>query len=285
MQAVYVDPGAPGKNPPTITALDCGACGNRGITPAMSDSAITFAIVGAVVVLFAWNRIPVALVALGTALSLYFTGVLDLRQALGGLGDSVVIFIASLFVVSAGLETTGVTAWAGQLVVAQAGESRVRLLVLLGLASALLTAVITPNGAVAALLPVVVVIAVRLNRSPSQLLMPFVFSSHAGSMLALTGTPVSVLVSDVAAKSAGGAFGFFEFGIVGVPLLAGTIAIIVFFGERLLPHRKGESIPADLSRHARTLVEQYRLDQSGPGAAAGRVRRPCSLATLDWRRS
>ena len=146
MQAVYVDPGAPGKNPPTITALDCGACGNRGITRAMSDSAITFAIVGAVVVLFAWNRIPVALVALGTALSLYFTGVLDLRQALGGLGDSVVIFIASLFVVSAGLETTGVTAWAGQLVVAQAGESRTRLLVLLGLATALLTAVITPTG-------------------------------------------------------------------------------------------------------------------------------------------
>ena len=277
MQAVYVDPGAPGKNPPTITALDCGACGNRDITSAMSDSAITFAIVGAVVVLFAWNRIPVALVALGTALSLYFTGVLDLRQALGGLGDSVVVFIAALFVVSAGLETTGVTAWAGQLVVAQAGESRTRLLVLLGLATALLTAVITPNGAVAALLPVVVVIAVRLNRSPSQLLMPFVFSSHAGSMLALTGTPVSVLVSDVAAKSAGGAFGFFEFGIVGIPLLAGTIAIVVFLGERLLPHRKGKSIPADLSRHARTLVEQYRLDQGGPGAAES----PETLFTRD----
>src|SRR5512137_1934542 len=179
----------------------------------MSDSAITFAIVGVVVVLFVWNRIPVALVALGTALSLYFTGVLDLRQALGGLGDSVVVFIAALFVVSAGLEATGVTAWAGQLVIAHAGESRARLLVLIGLTTALLTSVITPNGAVAALLPVVVVIAVRLGRPPSQLLMPFVFSSHAGSMLALTGTPVSVLVSDVAAKSAGGAFGFFEFGI------------------------------------------------------------------------
>jgi len=35
----------------------------------------------------------------------------------------------------------------------------------------------------------------------------------------------------------------------------------VLLGERLLPHRKGKSIPADLSRHARTLVEQYRLDQ------------------------
>ena len=85
-------------------------------------------------------------------------------------------------------------------------------------------------------------------------------------MLALTGTPVSVLVSDVAAKSAGGAFGFFEFGIVGVPLLAGTIAIVVFLGERLLPHRKGKSIPADLSQHARTLVEQ---DPARPGRAGG----------------
>ena len=83
--------------------------------------------------MFTWNRLPVALVALGTALTLYFTGVLDLRQALGGLGDPVVIFIAALFVVSAGLEMTGVTAWAGQLVVDQAGESRVRLLVPLGL--------------------------------------------------------------------------------------------------------------------------------------------------------
>ena len=167
-------------------------------TNTLSDIAITFAIVAAVVVLFVWNRIPVVLVALGTALALYVTGVLDLGQALAGLGDPAVIFIASLFVVSAGLEATGVTAWAGQLLIAQAGESRARLLVLMMLLVALLTALISLNGAVAALLPVVVVMAVRLGRPPSQLLMPLVFSAHAGSMLALTGTPVNVLVSEAA---------------------------------------------------------------------------------------
>ncbi len=225
----------------------------------MSDSAITFAIVAAIVVLFMWNRVPVVLVALGTALSLYFTRVVDLQQAMSGFGDPVVVFIAALFVVSAGLETTGVTAWAGQLLIAQAGTSRTRLLVLLSLATALVTAVITPNGAVAALLPVVVVIAVRLGRPTSQLLMPFVFFSHAGSILALTGTPINVLVSEVSAQAGAGGFGFFEFAIVGVPLLLGTVAIIVLFGERLLPHRSGEAIPPDLSRHAKTLTEQYRL--------------------------
>ena len=80
----------------------------------MSDIAITFAIVVGIVVLFVSNVVPVVIVALGTALALYFTGVLNLAESLGGLGDPAVIFIASLFVVSAGLDATGVTAWAGR---------------------------------------------------------------------------------------------------------------------------------------------------------------------------
>ena len=115
------------------------------------------------------------------------------------------------------------------------------------------------NGAVAALLPVVVVIAVRLKRNSSQLLMPLVFAAHAGSMLALTGTPVNVLVSEAGLDAGVGGFGFFEFALVGVPLLAGTMAIIVLFGKQLLPERNGATMPADFSRHAKTLVEQYGL--------------------------
>jgi di/tricarboxylate transporter len=226
----------------------------------LSHIAITFAIVGAVVALFIWNRIPVVLVALGTALALYATGVLDLGEALAGLGDPAVIFIASLFVVSAGLDATGVTAWAGQILIAKAGESRARLLVLVMLLVALLTALISVNGAVAALLPVVVVTAIRLGRPTSQLLMPLVFSAHAGSLLALTGTPVNVLVSEAAENAGVRPFGYFEFALVGIPLLAGTLAIVVLFGHRLLPDRNGRSMPPDLSRHARTLIEQYRLE-------------------------
>src|SRR3954463_15396379 len=216
----------------------------------MSDITITFAIVIGIVVLFIWDGIPVVLVALGTALALYFTGVTTLQESLGGLGDPAVIFIASLFVVSAGLDATGVTAWAGQNLIARAGESRSRLLVLMMSLVAVLTALISVNGAVAALLPVVVVMAVRLKRAPSQLLMPLVFAAHAGSLLALTGTPVNVLVAEGAHEAGLGVFGFFEFTIIGIPLLAGTIAIIVLVGHKLLPERGGPSMPADFSRHA-----------------------------------
>ena len=141
---------------------------------------------GAAVAVFVWDRLPVALVAVGVALSLWATGVLGLDQALAGFGDPTVVFIASLFVVSEALEASGVTAWAGQALMARVGESRTRLIVLTLLLVALLTALISVNGAVAALIPVTVVLAVRLKRPPSQLLMPLAFGAHAGSLLALT---------------------------------------------------------------------------------------------------
>ncbi len=226
----------------------------------MSPIAYIAVIIASAVVLFVWNKLPVVVIAMLTALSLWASGVLTLGQALGGFGDPAVIFIASLFVVSSGLEVTGVTAWAGQLLIRGAGEeSRTRLLLLTMALVALLTALISVNGAVAALLPVVVVIAVRLRRNSSQLLMPLVFAAHAGSLLALTGTPVNVLVSEAGIDAGVGGFGFFEFALVGVPLLIGTMAIIIVFGAKLLPERNGATMPADFSRHAKTLVEQYGL--------------------------
>ena len=162
--------------------------------------------------------------------------------------------------VSAGLEQSGVTAWAGQLLIGGAGtESRTRLLLLTMLLVALLTALISVNGAVAALLPVVVVMAVRLKRAPSQLLMPLVFSAHAGSLLALTGTPVNVLVYNAAIEA-------------GLPGFASSSSRWQAFrcwparwrssscsDSSLLPESSGRSLPSDFSKHARTLVEQYGL--------------------------
>ena len=225
----------------------------------MSDSTITFLILAAVVAVFVWDRIPVGIVALGVAVSLWATDVLELDQALAGFGDPTVVLIASLFVVSEGLEASGVTAWAGRQLIARVGESRIRLVGLTMLLVALLTALITVNGAVAALVPVAVVLALRLSRSPSQLLMPLAFGAHAGSLLALTGTPVNVIVSEAAEDAGVGAFGFFEFALVGVPLLVGTIAIVVLLGERLLPDRRPRSSSRDFGDHARTLVAQYAL--------------------------
>jgi di/tricarboxylate transporter len=231
----------------------------------VSDAAITFCILGAAVAVFVWDRLPVAVVAVGVALALWATGVLGYEDALAGFGDPTVVFIASLFVISDALDATGVTAWLGRRMLAGAGDHPGQLTALIMLLVAGLTAVITPNGSVAALVPAVVLIAIRLRRAPSRLLLPLAFGAHAGSLLALTGSPVNVIVSDAARDTAGGGFGYFEFALVGIPLVVGTIAIVALAGDRLVPERRPRTMPPDFSEHARTLVAQYGLDDDEDG--------------------
>jgi di/tricarboxylate transporter len=223
----------------------------------VDHATVSFAVLAAVVALFIWNHLPVELVAVAAALALFATGVLELDETLAGFGDPMVIFIAALFVVSEGLDATGVTTWAGAWLIALAGPGGRRLLVAVMAMCALLTALISINGAVAALLPIVVVAAIRLGRPTSQLLLPLAFAAHAGSLLALTGTPVNVIVSEAAENADGEPFAYLEFSLVGVPLVLGTIAITLLFGRRLLPRRTPKALPADLGAHARTLMSHY----------------------------
>lgn len=225
----------------------------------MSDAALSMSILAIVVGLFVWNRLPVELVAVGTAIALYFSGVIDLQQALAGFGDPAVILIAALFVVSEGIDAAGVTSWIGQLLSNSAGGDRRRLILLTMLICAGLSGLIGLNGAVSALLPMSVVMAVR-NRFPSsKLLMPLAFAGSAGGLLLLTGSPVNVIISEAAGSAGGRPFGFFEFAMVGVPAVLGTIGLTLALGGKLLPERKSESSLPDLSQHAETLINTYKL--------------------------
>lgn len=227
----------------------------------MSDAALSLLILGVTVALFVWNRLPVEVVAVGSALALYFTGVIDLPQMLSGFGDAAVIMIAALFIVSEGLDVSGVTAWAGQELSRRAGGSVTRVLILTMLLVAVLTALIGLNGAVAALLPMTVVLAMRLGAPTSRLLMPLAFAGSAGGLLLLTGSPVNVVISQAADSAGLGAFGLFEFALIGVPTLILSIGIIMLLGPRVLPDRTSSALPPNLSTHARTLAEHYSLDQ------------------------
>jgi di/tricarboxylate transporter len=206
-----------------------------------------------------WNRLPVDVVAVLVALALWAPGVLGFTDVLAGFGDPVVIFIATLFVVSEGVDSTGVTAWAGQTIVRYAGTTRTRLLIAVTALCAVLSALITLNGAVAALLPLVVMLAIRIGQPPSQMLMPLTFAGSAGSLLMLTGTPVNIIVSEAASDAGAGPFPFFSFAVVGVPLVIGTIAISVLLGPTLLPVTRPAHPAPDLAVHADTLDVHYAL--------------------------
>ncbi|WP_435736248.1 SLC13 family permease [Cellulosimicrobium sp. PMB13] len=223
----------------------------------------TFVILALAVVGFMTNRLPLVVVALFVPVALWATGVLPLDEALGGFSDPIVLFIASLFVLSEALDSTGITAWIGQWLERRASLGRAGLLALMVGVAALLAAVISINGAVAALLPVAVVAAGRAGIVPSRMLIPLAFAAGAGSLLTLTGTPVNIIVSEAAAEVGGTEFGYFEFALVGIPLVLATAVLVVTLGDRLLPERVPEHLAettADPRERVRSWRESYTTD-------------------------
>ncbi len=157
------------------------------------------------------------------------------------------------------------------------------MLVLTMLLVAVLTATDRPQRAVAALLPMTVVLAMRLGVPTSRMLMPLAFAGSAGGLLLLTG------LAGERGHLAGGrrrrARRLRTAGIRADPVAdraRGTSALIVLLGPRLLPDRTSSALPPNLSTHARTLVEHYSLDQvfhlrvDGDSPLVGRTRRRTS---------
>ncbi|WKG04594.1 SLC13 family permease [Mycolicibacterium sp. HK-90] len=232
----------------------------------MSDATLSLVIVGIAVALFIWNRLPVDVVAIGVALLLYFTGLIDTRTLFSGFGDPVIVFIASLFVVSAGLEASGVTAWVSETLARLAGQAYTRLLVTVLALGAVISAVITVNGAAAALVPVTVAVARHARTAPSKVLIPLTFGCSAGALLTLGGSPVNILIYEASVDNGGGGFGYFEFALIGIPLVLVTIAVAVLFGRRLLPERESTTPQTDFGGDMP--VEHSGLERSAPRALA-----------------
>jgi len=248
----------------------------------MSDMAITFSILGVTILLFVWGRFHPDLVALGSLLALFLFGVVDINQAFSGFANTTVVLIASLFVVGEGLSRTGVTAYFGDKLIGSAGGKPLRLLVLAMLATAILSGFISNAGTVATLMPAIVLASWGVRGTPSGFLIPVAFAANAGGLLTLTGTPPNIVVADALDAAGFEPFGFFEFSLIGIPLLVVAIAYMATIGRKLLPKRRSSVAPPVLDTEMYELAEMYSLEDS---LYRMRVRKPSPLIGLSLRES
>jgi di/tricarboxylate transporter len=225
----------------------------------MSDMTITFIILGVTIVLFVWGRWQPDLVAIGSLLALFLTDIITLDDALSGFGNSTVVLIGTLFIVGEGLSRTGVTAYFGERLIGGARGNGLRLLVLSMVATAILSGFISNTGTVATLMPAVVMAAWGVRSVPSAFLIPIAFAANAGGLLTLTGTPPNIVVSDALEAAGFREFGFFEFSLIGAPLLVVAIIYMVTVGRRLLPEHAVGGSPPVLDQEMSELAETYSL--------------------------
>ena len=126
------------------------------------------------------GRVRADIVGLLVALALVYSGVLPLRQALGGFSSDVVFVLIAIFILTKGLETSGVTAWLAEHLAALAGETEGRLVVMVMLAAAVLSLFMNTVAAAAVLLPPVLAVSRRREVAPSRVLIPMAYGTLLG---------------------------------------------------------------------------------------------------------
>lgn len=198
---------------------------------------IVLTILALAVILFVSEKVPPDLVALMVMVSLPLAGLITPAEALSGFSSPAVVTIWAVLILSAALARTGVASIIGSRLLSVAGAGEARLIAIIMLTVAVLSSFMNNIGATSLMLPVVVVIARRIGRAPSKLLMPLAFGGLLGGMMTLIGTPPNILVSDSLLQAGLAPLKMFDFAPVGIIVTAAGIAYMVLVGRRILPIR------------------------------------------------
>lgn len=204
----------------------------------MSPTTITLIFLAFAVVMFVTEKIPLAVTSMIVCIGLVITGVLNVNDAFSGFINSNVILFVAMFIVGGALFETGMANEIGSLVTKFAKSERgliVAIMVIVGVMSGFLS----NTGTAAVLIPVVIGIAAKSGYKRSRLLMPLVFAAAMGGNLSLIGAPGN-MIAQSALETLGLSFGFFEYAVVGLPILIAGILFYATIGFRILPNHDTE---------------------------------------------
>jgi len=205
----------------------------------MSPEMITLIFLLFAIVMFAWEKIPLAITAMIVAVGLTLVGVLEPEEAFAGFVDGNVLLFMAMFIVGAAFFDTGMAQKVGGVVTKFAKTER-QLIVAVMVITGLMSGLLSNTGTAAVLIPVVIGIAAKSGFARSRLLLPLVLAAAMGGNLSLIGAPGN-LIAQSALNDIGDGFGFFEYAKVGLPILIIGILYFSLFGPRLLPDRKQTS--------------------------------------------
>ncbi|MFD1685611.1 SLC13 family permease [Halobellus litoreus] len=226
------------------------------MTPISPGVAVVFLVVLCALVLFVTEPVPVDVTAIGVMVALMLIQpASSMLAAAGLLAEPIVVFadypgdalsgfssgatltVLAMFILSDGVQRTGVVQRLGAWIASFTGESQNRQLSATIGVVAPISGFINNTAAVAILLPMVTDLAERGGTSPSKLLLALSYASMFGGMLTLIGTSTNILASELSGRLIGRTFTMFEFTQLGIVVSVVGTAYLLTVGRWLTPER------------------------------------------------
>jgi di/tricarboxylate transporter len=183
-------------------------------------------------------------------------------QAISGFGEPVVIILISLFILTRGLEKSGVTSWVARKILQMSGNSESRFIVLFTSLTAFLSLFMNNLAAGALVLPTAMEVARKTGIKPSKLLIPVAYGSLLGGA-ATYFTTANIIISSLLqiATPPQNALRIFDFAPTGLLIAVAGVAFLGWYGKRLLPDRRpaGEQMIAQLT--SAELEDAYQIGE------------------------
>lgn len=205
----------------------------------MEPITITLCLLVFAIIMFVWEKVPLAVTSMVVCVALVLTGVLDLKQAFAGFIDSNVILFVAMFIVGGALFETGMANKVGG-VITHFAKTEKQLIFIIMVVVGVMSGFLSNTGTAAVLIPVVIGVAAKSGFTRSRLLMPLVFAAALGGNLSLIGAPGN-LIAQSALQNIGSGFGFFEYAKVGLPMLVCGILYFLTIGYKFLPNNSNSS--------------------------------------------
>lgn len=192
----------------------------------------------AAIVLFSTERIGVDVVTGLLLLVLVLTGILSPAEAFAAFGTEFIVMLASIYVITASVETSGVLdEVAGRLSRSRPAKVVGLMLWLLPF-TALMSAFMNNTTLTALLIPPVMALARKSKLPASKILMAVAFASIVGGTCTVIGTSTNIVVSAYLKEKGIATIGMFDFFDIGLALVAVTVVYMVTIGRWLTPARE-----------------------------------------------
>lgn len=186
----------------------------------------------------------------------------DAAKAISGFSQSVVITLISLFILTRGLEKSGVTRWIARQIIRLGGKSPRRLIALFAAVTALLSLVMNNLAAGALVLPSAMETSRRTGIKPSKLLIPVAYGSLLGGV-ATYFTTANIIMSDLLriADPPQAPLQILDFTPTGGLIAIAGILFLWLFGEQILPDRQPTAQQSITRRTGSELEKLYSIGE------------------------